>query len=302
MGSRKKPNHGGSGLHETRRSRPKYDSHKQANYIPFKTIGEVDVYLNSGLIACLICGREYKMLGGHLSSQHAISSDQYKDEFNIPRSYSLNCQDLRERKSNIMLSQWQDNDKLKSIKPMLKKRMKSLGSNNDGGKRRSTLKKALSDEKRRNIAENNAKINYDRFRPIYLSKIVEAIDKGVTLYTIHRHTSQIYSFADRHSEDIEFNDALSKVKKPNHVKDGEGVTTAACKHCGDNFMTRTSRPQSFCSRKCHSESMVKKVDCRCSECGADMLLTPSSAAKVKTCSKACSSKRRSRSQLDKYDN
>jgi predicted transcriptional regulator len=49
----------------------------------FTSIDAVKEYLHGDRITCLICGRSYKGLAGHIS-KHGISSDEYKERFGLP--------------------------------------------------------------------------------------------------------------------------------------------------------------------------------------------------------------------------
>lgn len=59
---------------------------------PFKTREEVEAYLNSERIICLLCGRPFKMLCSHLCV-HGITADQYKEKYGIPYGAGLTCID-----------------------------------------------------------------------------------------------------------------------------------------------------------------------------------------------------------------
>lgn len=67
----------------------------------FKSREAVENYLSDDRITCLICGRSYKALGGHLKVAHGISGDEYKDMFNIPYNYGLARETTRKKFSDI---------------------------------------------------------------------------------------------------------------------------------------------------------------------------------------------------------
>lgn len=57
----------------------------------FTNLGDVSEYLHGEKITCLICGRSYKALTGHIS-KHGISSDEYKERFGLPFRTGLTSQ------------------------------------------------------------------------------------------------------------------------------------------------------------------------------------------------------------------
>ena len=81
MGSRNKPNHGGSGSSHSRKGRPKPAPPKDVKYGKIETLDELNLYLSGAKIACLLCGTEHRSLGHHLSRSHSMSSRAYKEMF-----------------------------------------------------------------------------------------------------------------------------------------------------------------------------------------------------------------------------
>ncbi len=65
----------------------------------FTTMEEVRAYLDGDKVTCLLCGREYAALGGHLTRVHYITSDDYREHFGIPYKYGLASRTFRERAS-----------------------------------------------------------------------------------------------------------------------------------------------------------------------------------------------------------
>lgn len=58
---------------------------------PFETRQEIDDYLNSDRLVCLICGKTYKSLCGHLSV-HGTNADDYKEKYGLPFGAGLTCE------------------------------------------------------------------------------------------------------------------------------------------------------------------------------------------------------------------
>lgn len=50
-------------------------------------------------MTCLLCGREYTALGGHITTKHEMTSDDYRELFGIPYSYGLAGKPFRENVS-----------------------------------------------------------------------------------------------------------------------------------------------------------------------------------------------------------
>lgn len=63
---------------------------------PFATIDEIKAYLDGDKVTCLLCGREYTALGGHITTKHDMTSDDYRELFGIPYSYGLAGKPFRE--------------------------------------------------------------------------------------------------------------------------------------------------------------------------------------------------------------
>ena len=57
--------------------------------VRFKTIMEVKEYLSGDKITCLLCGKEYKKIGVHVTAIHDMSTDEYREKYNIPWRYGL---------------------------------------------------------------------------------------------------------------------------------------------------------------------------------------------------------------------
>jgi predicted transcriptional regulator len=63
---------------------------------PFKSIEEVERYLSTPKIVCLLCGKEYKSIGNHLKNIHGIELNDYRKMFDIPRNYGLCCPETKQ--------------------------------------------------------------------------------------------------------------------------------------------------------------------------------------------------------------
>jgi predicted transcriptional regulator len=56
---------------------------------PFSTLEQMKEYLRGDRITCLLCGKPYKALGGHLSAVHGMSADDYKAKYGLPFTFGL---------------------------------------------------------------------------------------------------------------------------------------------------------------------------------------------------------------------
>jgi hypothetical protein len=65
---------------------------------PFETREEVNNYLNSDRLICLLCGKTYKSLCTHVRV-HGITADDYKEKYGLPFGCGLTCESTR--KMNI---------------------------------------------------------------------------------------------------------------------------------------------------------------------------------------------------------
>ncbi|NLH94219.1 MAG: MucR family transcriptional regulator [Candidatus Cloacimonetes bacterium] len=60
----------------------------------FESLEEIKAYLSGDLITCLLCGKAYKGLCGHLSTIHKISADDYKEKYGLPFRSGLQISSL----------------------------------------------------------------------------------------------------------------------------------------------------------------------------------------------------------------
>lgn len=57
---------------------------------------ELELYFDGKEIQCLECGGMYKSISGHLVHAHAISKEEYKEKYGIPKNKTLICSNTRE--------------------------------------------------------------------------------------------------------------------------------------------------------------------------------------------------------------
>ena len=64
---------------------------------PFETMEQIEHYLKGAPDGhtCLICGRVYRALGIHLALLHSIDLDEYRDQYRLPRSFGLACEESK---------------------------------------------------------------------------------------------------------------------------------------------------------------------------------------------------------------
>src|SRR5271170_1752534 len=55
----------------------------------FQTRREVERYFSGKTIKCLLCGRQFRRLWGHLAAKHDMTVDDYRWQFGLPWSRGL---------------------------------------------------------------------------------------------------------------------------------------------------------------------------------------------------------------------
>ncbi len=85
---------------KSKRAHRKYEARRRplAGFpvnVPFNSIVAVREYMNEPEILCLLCGRKFKKLGGHITRVHEISVDDYREKYNIPWTYGLLTKDSK---------------------------------------------------------------------------------------------------------------------------------------------------------------------------------------------------------------
>lgn len=64
---------------------------------PFQTKDEIDRYLKGAPNGhtCLVCGNAYRHLGVHLAKLHGVDLDEYRDQYHLPRTFGLACEETK---------------------------------------------------------------------------------------------------------------------------------------------------------------------------------------------------------------
>lgn len=62
---------------------------------PFGSIDLAREYLSGDRITCLLCGKDYRVLGVHLRAIHRRTVDWYQETYHIPRRWGLACSDTK---------------------------------------------------------------------------------------------------------------------------------------------------------------------------------------------------------------
>ena len=218
MGSRTKPNHGGSGMANTRKSRPSPARTNKEKYGPISSVEELEIYLSGKKIMCLLCGEDFKSLGHHLTRSHSISSRKYKIKFNIPTTRSISCSELRVMKRNIMLGVWDGNEKMEEVRLNLRKNAKKNLSSGCKNRSKSTLAGAANNKKLKAIGDEVRVRQSAQYRDIYLDIINRAITNDLTIYKQcqsdgHNRVTAIYNYAKKNKDDLEFCQRLDIAKE-----------------------------------------------------------------------------------------
>jgi predicted transcriptional regulator len=85
-------------------TKTKHETKLPETQTTFTSKAEVEAYLSGAHITCLICGKSFRALGGHLSQRHDLTVREYRHQFGIPAKYALACDDFR-AKSSVRLKQ-----------------------------------------------------------------------------------------------------------------------------------------------------------------------------------------------------
>ena len=81
---------------------------------PFKTMDDIEEYFSNDRLTCLVCGRTFKALIGHIYRKHGISADEYKERFGLPFQRGLVTPDLHSKLREISSAP----DKIKKSKAL----------------------------------------------------------------------------------------------------------------------------------------------------------------------------------------
>lgn len=63
------------------------------------SLADVHAYLSGDRIACLICGKQVRGVGGHVRMVHGITAREYNQLFGLPVTRGLEPQDVRQRRA-----------------------------------------------------------------------------------------------------------------------------------------------------------------------------------------------------------
>lgn len=69
---------------------------------PFAGLDEARAYLAAPKLVCLVCGKSYRMLPGHLRDTHGIDPDRYRQAYGLPWTVGLAGAKTRQKKSNAL--------------------------------------------------------------------------------------------------------------------------------------------------------------------------------------------------------
>jgi hypothetical protein len=71
---------------------------------PFETKAQIDRYLKGSPNGhtCLICGNAYRALGIHLATLHKVDLDEYRDQYRLPRTFGLACEETKAKHRELL--------------------------------------------------------------------------------------------------------------------------------------------------------------------------------------------------------
>lgn len=80
---------------------------------------QIDKYLSGDTIVCLLCGKNYRRLGGpHLEKIHGVSVEEYQDRYAIPYSRGLVSSSCRDRYAESAKAIGHDRDYMSDIRQL----------------------------------------------------------------------------------------------------------------------------------------------------------------------------------------
>lgn len=175
----------------------------------FSSLAAIHEYLHGDRIACLICGRSYKGLLGHIP-KHGISADDYKERFGLPFRTGLTSSGTKDKNKANGLKHVSRMSSMRTPESIAAMRAAARTQ------RTSTAKTLQSKE---NVS--NAKIPESPFSvqdAIHIFK--HMVDFNVSLNSAVRATgimkmTAFWNLLSRHSEELvmEYEQARSKVSK-----------------------------------------------------------------------------------------
>jgi predicted transcriptional regulator len=80
---------------------PATASETEANDVPAVSIR---TSVKPDLIACLTCGKKFKMLKRHLMTDHQMSPEQYRAKWNLPKTYPMVASNYAAQRRTLALT------------------------------------------------------------------------------------------------------------------------------------------------------------------------------------------------------
>jgi hypothetical protein len=206
-----KSNFGGSGAVDSRKFHKNYKKPSCGSGAIINTIKQLDIYLSGDFIECLLCGSSYKNLGQHLKLSHGMESKTYKNEFNIPVTRSLMGAESKRKSSESMISQWATNKNYEKVRQSISRGINTGGSRHESS---STITAMIMKKSGLVAKKKQTEKKYEDSRKHCIAAMEVAIETNSTLYGTGIVPERVYRYARKHPSDYEFNNLLSRVKKP----------------------------------------------------------------------------------------
>lgn len=233
---------------------------------PFKSIDEVKEYLSGGKIVCLLCGKEYKVLGVHLLKIHDMTVDAYRERYKIPWTYGVLSKKSHDIRSEIMAKRIAEgfnpgnHDDLVSMMKAAPIRECPWKAEVDNQNLSEYNKSRPKPKPRPESKEGRPKPKPARFgSPEHLEKMRQhglkhAKETGKRLGDYWRGRKQSDEHKAKRMAAQEAYLTRTGKKKPDHVH----IEILPCQMCGKDVPQPTAGRKLYCSTSCRSQYYRKK--------------------------------------------
>lgn len=145
------------------------------------SIEEIDAYLDSDPIPCLLCGHSFRVLARHLRLIHAMTPDQYRERYGLPYSVGLAAVSSRQRFEELLrqrVARTPPRKGRKKAKPLVHKPLEFRGK-----ERHSHYQRLMATRRLNEV--NNLPADF-RFGPEHLELFISRVLTGRTFKEVAR--------------------------------------------------------------------------------------------------------------------
>lgn len=136
----------------------------------FTSVAQIEEYLSAPKLTCLLCGRQYKVLGMHIVVSHEVTLDYYRERYGLPYTKGLAIKEIKDLCS-IRMKEKQDSGIVNkgAVNELIKARVET----------RDKMLKHHKQPFRRSVMKNNAQTHRKVFNSEE-NKILEMYSAGFT--------------------------------------------------------------------------------------------------------------------------